>query len=114
MRRKGENAEEPPEVTPGEPGVPLVTKAMFAPVKIVAKRIAPRLSRKLYTRLWSVIDDTAPPPRAEERQDSVAKLALALALEGALGAIVSGLLDHSSRRKFARLTGRWPGKRAKS
>jgi Protein of unknown function (DUF4235) len=94
--------------------MPLATKAMFAPVKIVAKRIAPRLSRRLYTRLWSVIDDDAPPPRPEERQDSVAKLALALALEGALGAIVSGLLDHASRRKFARMTGRWPGKRSKS
>jgi len=114
VRRKAQNAEEPPGAAPAEPSTPLATKAMFAPVKIVAKRIAPRLSRKLYTRLWRVIDDDAPPPRPEERQDSVTKLALALALEGALGAIVSGLLDHASRRKFARITGRWPGKRAKS
>ena len=114
MRRKAKNAGGPPGVAAAEPSTPLVTKAMFAPVRIVAKRIAPRLSRRLYTRLWSVIDDDAPPPRAEERQGSVAKLALALALEGALGAIVSGLLDHASRRKFARITGRWPGKRAKS
>jgi Protein of unknown function (DUF4235) len=102
--------------TPAEPvpGSSVATKILFAPVKIVSKRVAPRLSRRLFSRLWSVIDDHAPPPRAEERQDSVAKLALALALEGACAAIVSGLLDQVSRRRFARLTGRWPGRGAKS
>jgi len=39
------------------------------------------------------------------------KLGLALALEGACRAIVNGLVDHASRRQFARLTGRWPGRR---
>ena len=38
----------------------------------------------------------------------------ALALEGACTAIVGGLLDQASRREFARLTGRWPGRKAKS
>ncbi len=112
--RRSAHSPEPPAVAQLEPGTPVVTKLMFAPVKIVAKRIAPRVSGKVYRRLWSVIDDDAPPPRAEERQDSVAKLALALALEGACAAIVSGLLDQASRRKFARLTGRWPGRRASS
>ena len=97
-----------------EQGAPVVTKLLFAPVKIVSGRVAPRLSTRLFTRLWSIIDDDAPPPRAQERQASVAKLAVALALEGACAAIVSGLLDQASRRKFARLTGRWPGRRANS
>src|ERR1700688_2272787 len=96
------------------PGTPIVTKVLFAPVKIVSKRIAPRLSTRLFEGLWRVIDEAAPPPRAEERQRSVAKLAFALALEGACTAIVGGLLDQASRRNFATLTGRWPGRRAKS
>lgn len=96
------------------PGSSVATKIMFAPVKIVSKRVAPRLSRRLFSRVWSVIDADAAPPRAEERQGSVAKLALALALEGACAAVVSGLLDQASRRRFARLTGRWPGRGAKS
>jgi len=100
---------------PAEDSGPLiVTKLMFAPVKIVAKRVAPRLSRKLFTRLWSVVDDTAPPPRPQERQASVGKLLVALALEGACTAVVSGLLDQASRRKFARVTGRWPGRSVRS
>jgi Protein of unknown function (DUF4235) len=95
-------------------GTPVVARLMFAPVKLVAKRLAPRLSTRLFESLWRVIDGEAPPPRAEERQHSVAKLTVALALEGACTAIVSGLLDHASRREFARLTGRWPARRAKS
>ncbi len=97
-----------------EPGVPIVTKLMFAPVKLVTRRAAPRLSTRLYARLWRLVGGDEPPPRAEEREASVAKLAVALALEGACTAIVGGLLDHVSRRKFARLTGRWPGRKASS
>lgn len=96
------------------PGTPLVTRLMFAPVKVASKRIAPRLSARIFERLWLAIDGEAPPPRAEEPQGSVARLGFALALEGACTAIVGGLLDHASRREFARLTGRWPGRRAKS
>jgi hypothetical protein len=115
VRQRANSAEQLEAVVEAEvePGTPVVTKLMFAPVKIVSRRVAPRVSTRLYRRLWSLIDDGAPPPRAEERQDSVAKLALALAIEGACTAIVGGLLDQASRRRFARLTGRWPGRRAK-
>jgi hypothetical protein len=116
VRRRSQNSDvtEETQVAAPAPATPVVTKLMFAPVKIVAKRLAPRLSTKLYRRLWAVIDDEGSPPRPEERQASVAKLAFALALEGACAALVSGLLDQASRRKFARVTGRWPGRRAKS
>lgn len=114
MSRRAQSEELAEGVPEREQGTPVVTKVLFAPVKIVANRVAPRLSTRLFTRLWSVIDDDDPPPRAEERQASIAKLAFALALEGACAAIVAGLLDHASRRRFARLTGRWPGGSAKS
>jgi hypothetical protein len=114
MRGRRNSSELAVVVAERPPGIPIVTKLLFAPVKIVSKRVAPRLSTRLFEGLWRVIDDAAPPPRAEERQRSVAKLAFALALEGACTAIVGGLLDHASRRKFAQLTGRWPGRKAKS
>ena len=44
----------------------------------------------------------------------MAKLGIALALEGAVNAFVNGLVDHVSRRQFARVTGRWPGRRKKT
>jgi len=107
---------EPPAASAGkeDQAPPIATRIMFAPVRIAEKRIAPRLARRLFARIWSVIDSDEPPPRPEERQDAVGKLALALALEGACAAIVGGLLDQAARRRFARLTGRWPGRKGKS
>ena len=90
---------------PLQTGGGFATKVMFAPVRLVARRFA---------RAWRVVDDGAPPPRAEEPQASVAKLGIALALEGAVNAFVNGLVDHVSRRQFARVTGRWPGRRKKT
>ncbi len=98
----------------GDPAPPIATRIMFAPVRIAEKRIAPRLARRLFARIWSVIDSEEPPPRPEERQESVGKLALALALEGACAAIVGGLIDQAVRRRFARVTGRWPGRKGRS
>lgn len=93
------------------PEAPAVTRLLFVPVKFASRRVAPRLSARLYGRLWRLIDGGAPPPRPDEREVSVAKLTLALALEGACAAAVRGVLDQLSRRQFARLTGRWPGKK---
>jgi len=95
---------------PAEPPAPLVGRLMFAPVKLVARRVAPRLAGRLFAGLWRAVDDSAAPPRAEVRQPSMTRLALALALEGATIAVVRGVLDQASRRQFARITGRWPAR----
>jgi Protein of unknown function (DUF4235) len=97
-------------VEPDE-GATFATKLMFTPVRMVSRRVAPRLSRRLFDRLWRIVDAHEPPPRAEEQDGSVRKLAIALALEGACTAIVTGLVDHAARRQFERVTGRWPGRR---
>ncbi len=97
-----------------QPGAPVAARVMFTPVRIISRRLAPRLSTRLFQTIWRVIDDEADPPRAEQREASLTKLAVALALEGACTAIVGGLLDHVTRREFARLTGCWPSRRAKA
>ena len=89
----------------------VATKLLFAPVKLVNRRVAPRLAAGLFGRIWGVVGGGSPPPRPEEAEVSVARLGLALALEGACREIVGGLVDQLSRRQFARLTGRWPGRR---
>jgi hypothetical protein len=97
----------------GAPTGGIATKLLYAPVKLATKRIAPRLSKSLFERVWRAVGRGAPPPRVEDPEASVPRLGLALALEGACKAIVNGLVDHVSRQQFARLTGRWPGRRAK-
>jgi hypothetical protein len=99
---------------PADPGAPLVTRLMFLPVKLLSRRVAPRVATEIFASMWRVVDDADPPPRADERQGSVTRLAIALALEGACSAVVRGLIDQASRRQFARVTGRWPAPPAKS
>jgi hypothetical protein len=113
-RRRRDSEEAAMPVTPRRPRAGIATRLLFAPVKFVAKRVAPRLSARLFQRIWSVIGKGAPPPRTDDPQESVARLGLALALEGACRAMVGGIVDHVSRRQFARLTGRWPGRRSKA
>jgi hypothetical protein len=101
-------AAEEAAVEPAENGVPLVMRLMFAPVDLASRRLASRLSAQLFASVWRAVDESEAPPRAEERQPSVARLAAALAIEGACTAVVRGLVEQGSRRQFARLTGRWP------
>jgi len=93
---------------------PLAVRLMFVPFRIASKRLAPRVSATLFERVWRIVDHEGPPPRAEDEQRSVVRLAAALALEGACTAIVTGLIDHAARREFARITGRWPSRPRKS
>lgn len=85
-----------------------MVKLMFAPISIVASRIAGMTGRKLVNRIWSLIDDRRP-PKPDQPARSWPKLVAALVIEGAIFRLVSGLADQASRRWFASLTGRWPG-----
>jgi len=85
-----------------------MSKLLFLPVSIVSGILAGLLSRKTFDLIWGVVDDEEP-PKAEHRRVGLPKLALALALEGALVRLVKGLLDHASRKGFADFTGVWPG-----
>jgi hypothetical protein len=83
-------------------------KIAFLPVSILGGLLAGILGEKIFERLWGLVDDEEPPD-AKHREVGMAKLAIALIIEGAVFRLVRGLFDHGSRRAFARLTGTWPG-----
>ncbi len=83
-------------------------KLIFRPVSILGGVLAGLLARRSFALIWRLIDEERP-PQSDQRAVSVPKLALALALEGAVFRAVKGLVDHASRRGFADFTGRWPG-----
>jgi hypothetical protein len=85
-----------------------MAKLLFTPFRLATGLIAGLLGKKALDQIWSRIDDQGP-PKPENRGASVGKLALALALEGALLRVIRGLVDHESRHGFAVLTGAWPG-----
>ncbi len=83
-------------------------KLLFLPFSVVGGLLAGVLSKRLFGALWRLVDKERP-PQPEQRRASVGKLALALALNGAVFRLVRGLADHGARLAFLRLTGRWPG-----
>jgi hypothetical protein len=85
-----------------------VGKVLFIPFGILAGLIAGAIGRVAFDKAWGLIDDNEP-PEPEHREASIAKLAIALALEGAIFRAVRGLAEHGARRSFAKTTGSWPG-----
>lgn len=75
---------------------------------IIAGLIAGVIARRSYKLIWRRVERDEP-PRPEQRLATLPKLALALALEGAVFRVAKGLVDHVARRGFAGVTGRWPG-----
>jgi hypothetical protein len=87
-----------------------MTKILFLPFSILAGLLGGLASRKAFALAWGAIDDREP-PKPEDRRARLGKLAVALALEGAVFRLGTGLLDRASRSGFAHLTGRWPGEK---
>ena len=83
-------------------------KLAFLPISILGGILAGVIGRKAFDAIWGRIDE-GEPPHPDHRDVSLAKLAIALAIEGAIFRLVKGLFDHGARRSFARMTGEWPG-----
>ena len=80
----------------------------FRPVGILVGLLAGVVGKKIFDRVWKLIDDEdAPEPK--HREIAFGKLVVALLLEGAIFSVLRGLADHGARHGFARLTGEWPG-----
>lgn len=83
-------------------------KVAFLPISIIGGLLAGLIGKKSFEFIWSKFDEEEP-PEPDQRQISVPKLLLALAIEGAIFRAIRGLFDHGARRGFARFTGEWPG-----
>jgi Protein of unknown function (DUF4235) len=83
-------------------------KFLFVPAGLAAGLAAGFVAKKTFEQIWGLIDEEEPPD-PKHREISLVKMLAALALEGAIFRTTRGLVDHGSRRMFARLTGAWPG-----
>jgi hypothetical protein len=83
-------------------------KVAFLPVSILGGILAGLIARKAFDLVWGKFDEEEA-PQPDHREVSLAKLAIALLIEGAIFRLVKGFFDHASRRGFERMTGEWPG-----
>ncbi len=83
-------------------------KLLFMPLSITAGLVAGAIGKKIFDAVWGLVDDEeAPEPK--HREIPIAKLVLALLVQGAIFRVVRGMADHGLRHAFARSTGSWPG-----
>jgi hypothetical protein len=85
----------------------MMRKLLFIPFSVVGGLIAGLLSKKFVDMTWGLVDDEEP-PEPGDREVSLGKLALALTIQGAIFALVRGLVERGSRRAYHRFTGTWP------
>jgi hypothetical protein len=85
-----------------------VVDVLFLPFRVGAGVLAGLLGKRLFGAVWGLVDH-GEPPSAHNRRASMPKLALALAIDGAIVRLLKGFADHGTRELFVRLTGRWPG-----
>lgn len=83
-------------------------KLVFLPVSIGGSLVAGLIGKKLFGVIWGAIDDEEP-PKPGHRDVPIAKLVLALTIEGIIFSVIRGLVNHGSRHAYAQLTGSWPG-----
>jgi hypothetical protein len=83
-------------------------KFLFTPIGIAGGLLAGFVGKKLFERIWGLVDDEEP-PNPKHREISVPKMVAATALEGAVFSAVRGLADHGARRSFEHVAGSWPG-----
>ena len=82
--------------------------AVFTPIGLIVGLAAGQLSKKLFDFVWGLVDDEEA-PRPKHREVPLAKMLIALLVEGAIFRVVRGLADHGTRHGWRQLTGQWPG-----
>ncbi len=87
-----------------------MAKLFFIPFSVISGLISGFIGKKVFSLVWGLIDDEEP-PKAEDRDVDPRKLVLSLVIDGAVFAVVRGLVDHGMRTAFARSYGAWPGER---
>ena len=82
--------------------------AVFTPLGLIFGLAAGQLAKKIFDAIWGLVDDEEA-PRPKHREVPLAKMLIALLIEGAIFRLVRGLTDHGARHAFAGVTGSWPG-----
>jgi Protein of unknown function (DUF4235) len=85
-----------------------MAKLLFIPFSVLGGFAAGFAGKKVFEKVWALIDDEDP-PEPDEKLAPTGKMLAAAALQGAVFSATRAAADHGSRRAFHGLTGSWPG-----
>jgi len=85
-------------------------KLIYKPFAVVLGLLAGFLGRKLFDRLWGLVDDQEP-PKPNTQRATWPKVLGAAALEGLTFRVTRAAVERAGASGFHSLTGSWPGER---
>ena len=86
-------------------------RLLYKPFGIVIGVVAGLLSKRVFDRVWALIDDEeAPKPTTD--QASWGKVLSAAAVQGLVFSVTRATVNRAGARGYERLTGVWPGEKA--
>ncbi|MDO8209791.1 DUF4235 domain-containing protein [Conexibacter sp. CPCC 206217] len=85
-------------------------KLIYKPFGIVAGILAGLLARRIFTVVWSKIDDEEP-PEAKTELASWTRVLAAAALQGVTFSVTKAAVDRAGARGFEHVFGIWPGEK---
>lgn len=86
-------------------------KLIYKPFGIVVGIAAGLLARKLFTFVWSKIDDEEPPEATTELA-SWPRVVTAAAVQGVTFSVTRAVVDRAGARGWEHVFGVWPGEKA--
>ena len=86
-------------------------KLLYKPFGIVVGMAAGLLARRLFTVIWSKIDEEEPPEATSELA-SWTRVVTAAAVQGLTFSVTRAVVDRAGARGFEHLFGVWPGEKA--
>ena len=84
-------------------------KLAYRPVGMLTSIAAGSIASALFRVLWRRIAHEDEAPQALQSENTLGKILLAAALEGAIFAVVRALIDRGGARGYQKITGTWPG-----
>jgi hypothetical protein len=85
-------------------------KLLYKPFGIVVGILAGVLARRVFTFVWSKIDDEEP-PKATTEETSWPRVVTAAAVQGLTFNVTRTLVNRAGARGFEHLFGVWPGEK---
>jgi hypothetical protein len=87
----------------------VAAKLAYRPVGMLTSIAAGSIASALFRVLWRRIAHEDEAPQALQSKNTLGKILLAAALEGAIFAVVRALIDRGGARGYLKITGTWPG-----
>jgi Protein of unknown function (DUF4235) len=84
-------------------------KIIYRPFGFVLSLVAGIIASTLFKRIWKRASDKDETPKPRESQYGWRELLAAVALQGAVFALVKAIVDRGGAQAFQKLTGSWPG-----